>query len=110
MCSSELKLKLTKRCDNIEESSVKCERIEALEKKFDLMQASIDKKTDDLEKLTDECNVKMKLQMLKHETKQDLHANEIYGKRFNILIHGIERTKKMHGRRSAKAKISFEAS
>ena len=91
---SELDLKLTKRCDNIEESSVKCERIEALEKKFDFMQASIDKKTDDLEKLTDECNVlKTKLQMLKHETEQELLANEIYSKRFNILVHGIEENK-----------------
>ena len=90
----EIESKLNLRCDDIEDrlnNKVDLNSIEALKINLNHVEDSIELKSKKLEAVTGQIlQLEDHLRKFKAETKQDLLANELYDKRLNILIHGIE--------------------
>ena len=91
---TEIENSLNLRCNAIElelKNTVKKSTFENLEKRVNLLETSLQNKSTKFRKLSG--NVKdlsKNLAQFQNDTTQELLKKEIYAKRFNILIHGIE--------------------
>ena len=90
----EIESKLNLRCDDIEDrlnNKVDLNSIEALKINLNHVEDSIELKSKKLEAVTGQIlQLEDHLRKFKAETEQDLLAKELYDKRLNILIYGIE--------------------
>ena len=90
----EIESKLNLRCDNIEDRlnhSVDLNSFEALKIRLNHVEDSIELKSKKLETVTGQIlQLEDHLRKFKAETEKDLLAKELYYKRLNRLIHGID--------------------
>ena len=90
----EIESKLNLRCDDIEDRlnhTVNLNSFEALKIKLNHVEDSIELKSKNLETVTGQIlQLEGHLREFKAETEKDLLAKELYDKRLNILIHGID--------------------
>ena len=82
------------RCDEIEklmQDTVTLTNFEALEERIEQLEATWKRKNNQINNVSDNLKtLNRSLNKFQKRTVQEFLEKEIYGKRFNLLIHGIE--------------------
>ena len=95
----EIEKKLNLRCDSIEEQLkevVDKKSFEHLKVKVKLVEESFVSESNTIAKISDQVlQLDERFTKFRKETENDLLAKELYDKRFNLLVHGIDENKEM---------------
>ena len=85
---------INNRCDEIEklmQNTVTLTKFEALEERIEQLEAALKSKNNQINNVSDKMKtLNRNLNKFQKRTAQELLEKEIYDKRFNLLIHGIE--------------------
>lgn len=94
---TEINTKLSARCELIEtnlKAKVKLPDFITLQERVAKLEAMVKSKTDKVKTISGQVTrINQNLKNFQFETEQDLLAKEVYDKRFNILVHGIDENK-----------------